>query len=117
MKSLKLNNNTWDLTLDSMNNIAIVSDELEEINQTACCITKTFKVECIFDTSRGIPYLDDNNILGNNISRTSNTLENYMSYEIAKVYGDIKSIDITNVEYDSYSRTYKANINISLNVL
>lgn len=38
MKSLALNKNTWDLMLYPIGNIAIIENELEEINQTAVSI-------------------------------------------------------------------------------
>lgn len=54
--TLFLNPATWDLTLDANNNIA-VAGEPYSLAQDAASAIKTFLGECYWDTTRGVPYL------------------------------------------------------------
>lgn len=54
--TLLLDANTWDLTLDANDNIA-VADEPYALAQDAASAIKTFLGECFWDTTVGIPYL------------------------------------------------------------
>lgn len=55
MQSLKLDPDTWDLTLDANRNIAIASEE-ESLAQDAACAIKLFRGELYYDTTKGVPY-------------------------------------------------------------
>lgn len=63
MTSLLLNDATWDLSLDSSSNIAVIADP-DALAQDAACAIRTFLGEYYWDTTIGVPYLTQ--ILGVN---------------------------------------------------
>lgn len=54
--TLLLDDSTWDLTLDSSGNIALLDDP-DSLAQDAASAIKTFLGECYWDTTVGVPYL------------------------------------------------------------
>jgi hypothetical protein len=61
MKSLLLDNTTWDLCIDASGNIAVGAAPYA-LAQDAASSIRTFKGEVWYDTARGIPYFEQ--ILG-----------------------------------------------------
>lgn len=61
MKTLLLNPETWDLTIDGAGNIATV-DGAYALAQDAASAIRTFKGEVWYDTAMGVPYWEQ--ILG-----------------------------------------------------
>lgn len=57
MKTLLLDTVANDLVLDAYGNIA-VADEPYSIAQDVASAVRTFKNECVYDTTLGIPYFD-----------------------------------------------------------
>ena len=64
MKTLQLNADAWDITLDAAGNIAVASDK-EAILQDVCSAARTWLGEALYDTGQGVPY--DTDILQSNI--------------------------------------------------
>lgn len=56
MDTLLLDRSTWDLVLDADGNIAVASDPYS-LAQDAASAIKTFRGECYWDASLGVPYL------------------------------------------------------------
>jgi hypothetical protein len=56
MNTLLLDGTTWDLVLDSNGNIAVAAQPYA-LAQDAASAIKTFLGECYFDTTIGVPYL------------------------------------------------------------
>jgi hypothetical protein len=54
--TLLLDQSTWDLCLDASGNIAVATSPYAEAQDAASAI-KTFLGECYFDTTVGVPYL------------------------------------------------------------
>lgn len=65
MKTIYLDPASWDLRLDSSGNIA-VADNPYQLAQDAASAIRTFLGECFYDTSLGVPYLEQ--ILGHSPS-------------------------------------------------
>ena len=63
MDTLKLNPNTWDLTLDTNGNIEVATDK-SAIAQDVASALATFKSEVFYNTTLGVPYFGQ--ILGEN---------------------------------------------------
>ncbi|MFT9441022.1 MAG: hypothetical protein ABF593_04585 [Acetobacter papayae] len=61
MNTLLLDRTTWDLLLDAGGNIAVASDAYA-IGQDISSAVRVFQGECWYDTTSGLPYLQ--NILG-----------------------------------------------------
>ncbi|MFT8720684.1 hypothetical protein [Acetobacter sp.] len=61
MTSLLLDRTTWDLVLDSAGNMAVCSAPYSVIQDVACAL-RVFLGECYYDTTKGLPYMQ--NILG-----------------------------------------------------
>ena len=61
MNTILLDVGTWDLVIDANGNIAMASDPYS-LAQDAASAIKTFQGECWFDTTLGVPYLQQ--ILG-----------------------------------------------------
>ena len=55
MKTLLLDRTAWDLMLDASGNIACASDPYQVAQDVASAL-RTFRGECWFDTTLGIPY-------------------------------------------------------------
>jgi hypothetical protein len=55
--TLLLDRSTWDLVLDADGNIAVASEPYS-LAQDAASAIKTFRGECYWDTSLGVPYLE-----------------------------------------------------------
>ena len=64
MKTLQLDADAWDITLDAAGNIAVASDK-ESILQDVCSAARTWLGEALYDTGQGVPY--DTDILQSNI--------------------------------------------------
>lgn len=56
MATLTLNVDSWDLSLDATGNIALTTDP-DSLAQDAASAIKTFLGECYFDTTVGVPWL------------------------------------------------------------
>lgn len=56
MKTLLLDQTAWDLVLDAAGNIAVASEPYA-ISQDVASAVRTFLGECWYDTSLGMPYL------------------------------------------------------------
>jgi hypothetical protein len=56
MRTLLLDTEAWDLVLDASGNIA-VADEPYALAQDAASAIRTFRGECYWDTTIGLPYL------------------------------------------------------------
>jgi hypothetical protein len=54
--SLVLNWDTWDLQLDSNNNLALWTDYNSSVAQDAACAIKTFLGDCWYNNTLGLPY-------------------------------------------------------------
>lgn len=61
MKTILLNSETWDLTLDTSGNIAVAQTPYA-LAQDAASAIKLFQGELYYDTTKGIPYWSE--ILG-----------------------------------------------------
>ncbi|HFT8008547.1 TPA: hypothetical protein ACU9T0_006591 [Burkholderia cenocepacia] len=61
MDTLLLDQQTWDLCLDAYGNIAVASSPYATAQDVASAV-RTFRGECWYDTSVGVPYWQD--ILG-----------------------------------------------------
>ncbi|MFP3652304.1 MULTISPECIES: hypothetical protein [Burkholderia] len=61
MDTLLLDQDTWDLCLDAYGNIAVASSPYATAQDVASAV-RTFRGECWYDTSVGVPYWQD--ILG-----------------------------------------------------
>ena len=61
MNTLLLDIDNWDLCVDASGNIAVASDPYSQAQDVASAC-KTFKGECYYDTTLGIPYWEE--ILG-----------------------------------------------------
>lgn len=61
MKTLLLDRTAWDLCLDASGNIAVATDPYQIAQDVASAI-RTFRGECWYDTTVGLPYWE--NILG-----------------------------------------------------
>ena len=61
MRSLLLDQGTWDLAIDTSGNIAVASDPYA-MAQAAACACRLFANELYFDTVPGVPYFEE--ILG-----------------------------------------------------
>lgn len=83
--TLLLDTVAWDLVLDANGNIA-VADEPYSLAQDAASAIKTFLGECWWDTTVGIPYLQQ--ILG---KRPSPAVLNAQFVAAAKTVPDVKS--------------------------
>jgi hypothetical protein len=57
MKTLLLDNTSWDLVLDAGGNIAL-ADNPYAIAQDVASAVRTFSGECWYNTSLGLPYWD-----------------------------------------------------------
>lgn len=57
MKTLFLDPNAWDLTIDASGNIA-VADDPYSLAQDAASAVKLFLGELWFDTTQGVPYFE-----------------------------------------------------------
>ena len=55
MKTLLLDQTTWDLVVDASGDIAVASDPYS-IAQDAASAIRTFQGECYYDTTLGVPY-------------------------------------------------------------
>ena len=55
MKTLLLDQTTWDLTLDANNNIALAAEPYAFAQDAASAI-RLFQGELWYDTTRGVPY-------------------------------------------------------------
>lgn len=55
MKTLLLDRTAWDLVLDASGNIACATDPYQVAQDVASAI-RTFRGECWYDTTLGIPY-------------------------------------------------------------
>lgn len=55
MQTLLLDQGTWDLCVDLNGNIAVASDPYSQAQDAASEI-KTFRGECYYDVTRGLPY-------------------------------------------------------------
>ncbi|WP_321905116.1 hypothetical protein [Paraburkholderia tropica] len=53
--TLYLNPDTWDLALDASGNIAVATEPYA-LAQDAASAIRTFKGECWYDTTQGLPY-------------------------------------------------------------
>lgn len=71
--TLLLDQNAWDLVIDSSGNIAMAAPPYALAQDVACAI-KTQKGEMIYDTTQGIPYLEG--VLGYPL--TANVLQTFM---------------------------------------
>lgn len=58
MKSIFVDPDSWDLSVDTDGNIAVASDRYRML-QDACTAIRTFLAECWYDTTLGIPYWDE----------------------------------------------------------
>lgn len=106
MKSLKLNNNDWDIRLNSIGNIDIIENEKEDIAQTVATAIRLFQTDYIFNEDLGIPYIPE--ILGK--STTNFQLEPYIQEEATRIKG-VESISLENL--DIKDRELKADIIIN----
>lgn len=61
MKTLLLDVDAWDLTLDAQGNIAVADDPYSQA-QDAASELRLFRGELLYDTSQGVPYWQE--ILG-----------------------------------------------------
>jgi len=57
MRSLLLDTDTWDITLDEKGNLA-VTDNPYAVAQDVACACSVFLGECWYDTTLGIPYYE-----------------------------------------------------------
>lgn len=57
MKTIYLDPQDWDLRLDSGGSIAAASDAYRMAQDAASAI-RTFRGECFYDTTRGVPYFE-----------------------------------------------------------
>ncbi len=55
MKTLLLDRTAWDLVLDASGNIACATDPYQVAQDVASAI-RTFRSECYYDTTLGVPY-------------------------------------------------------------
>lgn len=78
--SLRLNTDTWDIQLDAKGNIDIASNPYACAQDVATACS-TFRGECIYDTSIGVPYQDK--ILGFNPS--SGTVQTWLQNEALRL--------------------------------
>lgn len=62
--TLLLDRSNWDLVLDASGNIAVAAEPYA-LAQDAASAARTFAGECYFDTTVGVPYLED--VLGKNL--------------------------------------------------
>ena len=106
MKSLKLNNNDWDIRLNPIGNIDIIENEKEDIAQTVATAVRLFQTDYIFNEDLGIPYIPE--ILGK--STTNIELEPYILEEATRIKG-VESISLENLEIKD--RELKADIIIN----
>jgi hypothetical protein len=58
MKSILLDRTTWGPVIDSSRNIAVCTEPYA-IAQDVACAVRTFKGECWYDVTKGIPYLEE----------------------------------------------------------
>lgn len=65
MKTLYLNNDSWDLELDEFGNFKLKEDK-DQIAQDVASAVRVFKGECWYDNLQGMPYIES--ILGQNPS-------------------------------------------------
>lgn len=65
MKTLYLNNDSWDLELDAFGNFKLKSNK-DQIAQDVASAVRVFIGECWYDNTQGMPYMDS--ILGKNPS-------------------------------------------------
>ncbi|WP_414454302.1 hypothetical protein [Enterobacter roggenkampii] len=79
-RSLLLNPETWDIGLDDSNNFAIAENPYA-CTQDVATACSTFRGECIYDTTIGLPYKDS--ILGFNPS--SGTVQTWLQNEALRL--------------------------------
>ena len=72
--ALLLNVATWDLTLDSGNNIASTTGAYSTAQNVACAI-RTFLGELWYDTEQGVPYFQEILGLGVNQAQIQNAMD------------------------------------------
>lgn len=103
MTTLKLDNETWDLTIDGQGNIA-VADSSEETAQDVASACAMFLGECLYDNTLGLPY--NESILGKPFSQPY--FSNLLKVESRKV----ASVDqvVVSLVFDSKTRSIKARI-------
>lgn len=94
MRTLRLSVPDWDLLLDSNGNLMTHDDEPHRCAQDVASAVRTFKGECYFDITAGIPYFEE--ILG---KVPSNSLVSaYMNRRAETVPGVAKAeLTITDV--------------------
>lgn len=94
-RSLKLDNDTWDLTLDGAGNIATVQDD-EEIAQSVANNIRLFRDDAYFAQTEGIPHFVVS--LGRYPSPT--VMRTRMREEAMKVNG-VRDIQVVFTKYES----------------
>lgn len=104
-KTLALDNNSWDLYLDDLGNIATKEDKAQ-ISQDVASSCRVWEGEDIWNKDRGLPY--KYLIMGKNA--TQSNLTAYMSKEAKRIDGVQK---ITLALFENENRTQKLDIIIT----
>ena len=86
MKTLSLDNDSWDLFLDEFGNIS-TKESKQQVSQDVASSCRTWKGEAYFDVNRGIPYVPE--IMGER-PRYS-LIQAYMDREALRVPGSIST--------------------------
>lgn len=105
MITLALDNETWDLYLDDLGNIA-TKDGKPQISQDVASSVRVWEGEDIWDISRGLPY--KYLIMGKNA--TQSNLSAYMNQEAKRIDG-VRSTQL--VVEENTNRTQKLDLLIT----
>lgn len=116
MKTLLLDRSAWDLVLDASGNIATATEPYQFAQDAASAI-RTFRGECWYDTTLGLPYWQ--NILGqlppasfvqSEIVRAALTVPNIASATVARLVLNNRtlggSVDVTDTAGNTQSVTF-----------
>ena len=82
---------TWDLTVDANGNIAVL-DEPDSLAQDAASAIQTYLGECYFDTTIGVPWLEQ--ILGVNPPPSLPLLKQILVDAVLNANSDIASAQV-----------------------
>lgn len=100
-RTLKLDQSTWDLTIDSRGYMA-VAGEGEAIAQDVASACALFLGECYYNTALGIPY--DTQVLGRKFSQP------YLNQQLKNQAKTIKPVEraVVSMQVDRFTRKLRA---------